>query len=71
MNKAELRLKCLELAVSKSADFMDQMTRAKRYEEYISELVEDDSVKTPEAQNRIEPKKLDPAKRTDNSRILP
>jgi len=68
MNKEELRLKCLELAVSKSADFNDQMTRARRYEEYVSELSQ---TAEPEAQAVAAPKRVDPAKRTDNPKILP
>ena len=65
MDKTELRLKCLEIASVRASDPNDILARATAFEKYVVGPVEDVNHKIPEI------KRLDPSKKSDNSKILP
>lgn len=60
----ELRLKCLELAVSKTPDFNEQIGRAKKYVEYVLGSADKAAEEHKHLQGAA------PQKKQDNSRIL-
>ena len=65
MEKDMVRLKCLEIAASKSVDPVETLHRAKAFFDFVCQ---------PEPEHKQyahENKKLDASKKTDNSKILP
>lgn len=64
-NEEEIRFKCLELAVKTTPSFQEQMGRAVEYYKYV--LTPDN----PQDESKSAAVKLNPAKRTDNAKILP